>query len=210
MLSASKQAVSAHAAPTKAASQQAVPQGLSQRVLSPKEPNWQAVSFKHQNLSKTLRAWLLDPGSLTQKLIDRSKGQLRVEVLQQRIQRPHLSEYQALKLNTHRWAVVREVVLYGNDIPWVCARTVIPLSTLKGSLRRLHYLGNRSLGEALFADPTMRRQGLQLAVIKPHHLPKSSHQFTSGWGRRSLFFLKNKPLLVCEIFLKNLTESTDE
>ena len=175
-------------------------------------PRWQPVSYKHYRLSSEITGWLLDQGSLTQKLIDRSNGKLRVEVLQQRIERARLSEYKALAhyapLNTRRWAVIREVVLYGNNTPWVYARTAIPLSTLKGPLRRLHYLGNKPLGGALFADPTMRRQGLEIAAIHRHHLPKNAqnlHQSTNTiWGRRSVFFLKDKPLLVCEVFLENL------
>ncbi|MGH1484696.1 MAG: chorismate--pyruvate lyase family protein [Cellvibrionaceae bacterium] len=189
-------------------------------------PKWQATSFQHNQLPKHLSAWLLDQGSLTQKLVERSQGRLRVKVLQQRIQAARLSEYKALAqpvhskrssakptskpiaFNTRRWAVVREVVLYGNDVPWVYARTIIPLLTLKGSLRRLHYLGNKPLGGALFADPSMRRQGLELAEITTQDLPPNAQSLHASkgsiWGRRSLFFLKNKPLLVCEVFLEKL------
>lgn len=171
-----------------------------------KEPKWQRLSYRHNALPASLNHWLLDQGSLTKKLVERSQGQFHIEVLQQKIQRPRLSEYKALGLCTHRWAVVREVVLYGNNTPWVYARTIIPLSTLKGPLRRLHYLGNRSLGGTLFADPSMRRQGLELAGVKSEHLPTRFIKEQSAWGRRSVFFIKNKPLLVCEVFLSNLLE----
>lgn len=172
-----------------------------------REPHWQHDSFRHHTLSSTLTDWLLDTSSLTQKLSQKAQGQLQVEVLQQRIQRPRRSEYQALALNRHHWAVVREVILYGNDKPWVYARTVIPLSTLTGPLRRLHHLGNRPLGEELFADPSMRRQGLEVAAISPPYLPQHARLEAvslPAWGRRSVFFLKNKPLLVAEVFLEDL------
>ncbi len=175
-------------------------------------PKWQQASFRHQHLPKQLKQWLFDPDSLTKKLIDYSNNRLRVEVIDQRIKRARFSEYKALGLNHHRRAVVREVILYGADTPLVYARTIMPLSTLKGPLRRLYYLGNRPLGGALFADPTMRRGKLEVAVIGSNALPpkalssctNNKGPFQQCWGRRSLFFLKNKPLLVCEIFLPTL------
>jgi chorismate--pyruvate lyase len=183
-----------------------------------REPLWQRVSHKHQHLSSTLKQWLFDPSSLTKKLINYSAGQLRVEVIDQHIRRARFSEYSALKLKHHQYVVVREVILYGQETALVYARTIMPLSTLKGSLRRLYYLGNRPLGNALFADPSMRRGELEVAPIERHYLPQriliaqsqkleSAHQNNARdycWGRRSIFFLKNKPLLVCEIFLPAL------
>lgn len=187
-----------------------------------REPLWQSASHQHRALPRALKQWLFDPSSLTKKLIDYSAGQLRVDVIEQRIKRVRLSEYKALNLHHHRHAVVREVVLYGQEIPLVYARTIMPLSTLKGSLRRLHYLGNRSLGSTLFADPSMRRGKLEIAPIDPYYLQKKtvgsplkdvddksySTSYSNCWGRRSLFFLKDKPLLVCEVFLPQLINNS--
>ena len=176
--------------------------------LSVKEPRWHKGSYQHRTLSSTmpstLRSWLFDNGSLTKKLISYSKNQFHVEVLQQKIERAKHSEYRALKLNNRHWAVVREVILYGGNVPWVYARTIIPLSTLSGKLRRLHYLGSRPLGGTLFADPSMRREGLEIAHVKARHLPSRAKNMKPLWGRRSLFIIKNKPLLVGEIFLADL------
>ncbi len=171
-----------------------------------REPLWHKVSYQHSRLPNTIKQWLLDQNSLTQKLVVHSNGHLRVEILQQGIQRLRPSEYRALHLSSHRHALVREVVLYGNNHPWVYARTLIPLSTLKGPLRYLHDLGNRPLGSVLFADPSMRRCGLELAVVKKQHLPQQMQHIKPLWGRRSLFFLKGKPLLVSEIFLDTLID----
>ena len=121
-----------------------------------REPLWQSVRHKHQHLSSTLKQWLFDPSSLTKKLINYSAGQFRVEVIDQRIRRARFSEYNALKLKHHQYVVVREVILYGQEKALVYARTIMPLSTLKGSLRRLHYLGDRPLGCSFFADPRMQ------------------------------------------------------
>lgn len=190
------------------------------RVIVP-EPLWQRAAPRHRHLSRAQKHWLFDPSSLTKKLIAYSAGQLRVEVIDQRIRRARFSEYKALKLKHHHYVVVREVILHGNQTALVYARTIMPLSTLKGSLRRLYYLGNRPLGSALFADPSMRRGELDVASIDQNFLPKrvfdSLPQALGGshrkdiknycWGRRSVFFVKRKPLLVCEIFLPELIDT---
>lgn len=187
------------------------PQGITlTTLLSAKEPHWQKASYQHRSLSpampSVLKAWLFDTSSLTQKLISHSNKEFHVEVLQQKIERAQRSEYRALKLNHRRWAVVREVILYGHTIPWVYARTVIPLSTLRGKLRRLHYLGSRPLGGTLFADPSLRRKNIEIAQVNAPHLRHSAKRLKPLWGRRSLFIIKNKPLLVGEIFLADLIE----
>jgi chorismate--pyruvate lyase len=141
---------------------------------------------------------------LTQKLVEKSQGDFHVEVLKQSIQAVHFSERQALGIASRQWAVVREVILYGQQLAWVYARTVIPLATLHGPLRRLHYLGNKPLGEQLFTDPSMQREPMQIAQIQAQQLPPALALNQATWGRRSVFRLANKPLLVSEIFLPAL------
>lgn len=160
-----------------------------------------------------LQAWLLDPDSLTKRLLQNCGGDFHVRVFAQSWRRPALNEARALGTRFDRWAWIREVHLFCSDTPLVFARTVIPRTTLSGSQRRLAKLGRRPLGAVLFADPGMQRGVVELARI-----PRSSETFKVAvrdlarvpreiWGRRSVFRLGNKPLLVSEIFLpaiKNL------
>ena len=105
---------------------------------------------------------------------------------------------------------VRQVQLLCDGEPWVFARTIVPISTLSGAQRRLAHLGNRPLGAYLFADPGMQRGPVELACIrgKQAMFPEA----TSGldalpaeiWGRRSVFRVGGKPLLVTEVFLPTL------
>jgi chorismate lyase len=151
-----------------------------------------------------LRGWLLDRGSLTQRLIDASNDAFRVEVLNQRMALPLLSEARALGLPTHQRALVREVVLYGCDEPWVYARSIIPVKTLTGRLRSLRKLDNRPLGALLFNDRSMQRGDIEIACMNTAtHLQPSLPKNIEGtvWGRRSVFTLDQKPLLVSEMFL---------
>jgi chorismate lyase len=121
--------------------------------------------------------------------------------MSQSVQAIRFSEQRTLKLNIRQRALVREVTLLVNDTAWVYARTIIPLGTLKGKLRYLRHLGNRPLGEKLFVNPTMQREGTMFATISSEHLPSQLRYKQALGGRRTLFKLNNKPLLVCEIFL---------
>ncbi|MBY4676535.1 chorismate--pyruvate lyase family protein [Marinobacterium arenosum] len=143
------------------------------------------------------RRWLTDPGSLTQRLISKSKGDFRVEVIRQQWDLPTRSELRALGMRNRERALVREVQLIGCGTPWVYARSIIPASTLTGRQRILAQLGTTPLGQLMFRDPTMRRGPLQIAQLK---LADNGH----AWARRSLFYLAGKPLLVCEVFLPEL------
>lgn len=145
------------------------------------------------------RRWLLDRGSLTQHLVEASRGHFRVDVVRQLWGRPSRSEARALNIDPRQRVLIREVRLLGHDQPWVFARTIIPASTLTGKQRKLNGLGCRSLGSVLFSDPTMKRGPLQVS-----RLTQSSGEIT--WARRSLFYLANKPLLVTEVFLPALQQ----
>lgn len=155
----------------------------------------------------TVLDWLLDEASLTKRLQIACKGRFRVRVLSQGWTRPMASEAWTLGLNPYKYAMVRQVELLCDETPWVYARTVIPRRTLSGPLRKLAHLQSQSLGAILFASPTMRRGEVEVANIvadsKTHQLitRRGGHLPGSVWGRRSVFHIYEKPLLVSEIFL---------
>ncbi|ARN73914.1 chorismate--pyruvate lyase family protein [Oceanicoccus sagamiensis] len=170
----------------------------------PKESNWQDYHhFTSSQLPGKVRPWLLDRGSLTQRLIKSSKGQFKVQVLSQQWQRPRLSEATLLGLQHREMAIIREVALLCAGQPWVFARSVIPASSLVGRLRRLRKFNDSSLGEMLFRDPSMRRYPFQIAAIdgQSPQLPASMQASGQLWGRRCRFELAARPIMVSEIFL---------
>lgn len=169
-------------------------QSFDTRWLSLRRPLKTIVPSEWQN-------WLLDSGSLTQRLVKLSQGHFRVEVVRQGWMRPTRSEANALAMDPRQRALVREVQLLGNDVPWVFARSIIPAQTLTGSERQLRMLGNRSLGSLLFTDPTMRRDPIEISRLQLQNQREI-------WARRSVFFLSNKPLLVSEAFLPELLEQS--
>lgn len=170
------------------------------------EPRWHSrAQLRRGVVSAPLRDWLLEPGSLTRRLRACCDGQFHVQVLSQKLQRPHRSEAQALRRPAHELALVRQVLLCCDTREWVYARTVIPLPSLRGGLQGLTRLGNRPLGELLFADPGMQRGPIEVSPLRGA-LPGQSHlhETDSSWGRRSVFTLWGQPLLVSEFFLPAL------
>ena len=149
--------------------------------------------------------WLFDASSLTARLIDLCGDDFSVRVISQRWQLLDAEEASAMSLNDVRSALVRQVLLCCGDRPLVYARTVIPVTTIKGAQRRYANMGNRPLGAMLFADRTMRREEVQVAVLPASH---EANQFIKAdepvWGRRSVFRVADKPLLVSEYFLSDL------
>ena len=175
------------------------------------EPIWRAERYLFAGqVPEDIAWWLFDENSLTARLVAACSGQFRVEVISQGWQRPMLNEEQCLRIRASRHALVRQVYLYCDDTPWVFARTVIPRDTLSGQEKHLAHLQNRPLGAVLFAEPTMRRSEVEVAEIKPGQ--RLFHTATarltadpeSIWGRRSVFYLHDKPLLVSEIFLPDI------
>ncbi len=175
------------------------------------EPAWRVADPLHcRDVPDTVLRWLLDPASLTRRIQSACGGRFRVEVQAQGYARPHLNEIRALDMRAHDWGFVREVHLLCDDVAWVFARTVIPRTTLTGPRRRLTRLKTRPLGAVLFADPTMERGPVEIARLTPADrlypaaMRQQRRQPAEIWGRRSLFTLGGKPLLVSEIFLPDI------
>lgn len=153
-----------------------------------------------------LLPWLLHPGSLTAALKHLSNGEFSVKILHQGWQLPQPEERRALNLRERSQAVIREVLLYGNGQPWVYARSVLPERTLDGKSRYLRTLDNRPLGELLFSQPDTRRGPIVLNQLERNprcQLAELDEMTPRAWGRRSTFWLHDKPLLVAETFLSS-------
>ena len=162
------------------------------------------------HISLQMQDWLFDEGSLTARIVAACDGPFRVEIVSQGWQCPFANEAKRLGIKQHHRAWIRQVRLCCGDTPWIFARTVIPLKTLTGPQRHLLRLGNKSLGTVLFAAPGMARDGIEVARLHaPHYFYlNATHGLATLpefiWGRRSVFYLNRKPLLVNEIFLPGM------
>jgi chorismate--pyruvate lyase len=152
-------------------------------------------------LSINMQDWLLDTGSLTERLQANSR-EFYVEVLGQAEIPLEAAEKQALPRYAQSQWQIREVVLYGDGNPWVFARSVLPAKMCKSTWANL---GNQPLGQRIFNDPNFVRSGFEIGTLEYHPLshepfacPEAKQQ---RWARRSIFRIGDEELLVAEAFL---------
>ena len=190
--------------------------GANNNYLS--APTWQSKHPFFKNIApRCLQNWLMNRESLTHALIcactAQSSNNFAVKVFKEDWQKPTPNESIALGLKPNSLAFVRQVHLFCGSQAWVYARTVVPDATLHGELQKLTHLGTQPLGAILFANKHIRRGTIEIAKItNQHKLHKTALMFSQQksdaiWGRRSLFRIADKPLMVSEIFLPDLTRS---
>ncbi len=165
--------------------------------------------LRDQRPPTAIRAWLEDPGSVTSRIRGACGGEFSLALVAQHRARPFLSEARVLQLPSRRFALIRQVLLGCADVPWIFARSVIPVSTLRGR-NRLAHLGSKPLGEVLFSFPGLVRHRVQVAPLcadasMRQALRDALDEDPAGaWLRRSVFLLNNDPLLINEVFLSNI------
>jgi chorismate--pyruvate lyase len=176
------------------------------------EPTWQlltsdlSIQLKVQ-LGPALWEVLSDTGSLTDIVKRDCSGSFSVTVLSQTEERPAHSEASYLGLQSTDSAVLRNVLLCDDGTPLVFAHSVMPLKTLEGAGEVLGNMGSKPLGAELFSNPLIRRGDIQITALAPSHpiFASATSSIPQGlgliWGRRSMFFVGENPLLVCEFFL---------
>lgn len=153
---------------------------------------WQSPA-QCQSIDAARRAVLCDETSLTARLKQLSEGDFTVEVLQEGWihlkTRALLAAFGPVASGHRFWS--RHVILRGRDEAWVMAHSLLPEHAVCSPLREVMDLQSRPLGEFLFQHPGLVRTNLELVK-------------TTGdtWGRRSLFSLYNKPIMVAEFFMQ--------
>ena len=160
--------------------------------ISDSNLDWHSEGERRSPPVDAWRRWLFDSSSLTKLLIQKSGGDFRVEVREQEwLQLPSpavRSCFGPLAADHKFWS--RKVVLVGDNTPWVLAHTLIPEFSLTGQLKLVLELNEKPLGEYLFSHPELIRSGIDISPIAG-----------DSWGRRSLFYLFEKPIMVAEFFL---------
>ncbi|BDX21118.1 putative chorismate pyruvate-lyase [Polynucleobacter sp. TUM22923] len=158
------------------------------------------------------QSWLSDTGSLTQKIESVIGQKLEVVVLRDCRQNLNSDESRYFHLKIQRCRV-REVLLCANNIPLVIARSIIPSSSSSGSNHQVLRLGRKPLGAVLFAKSRAHSKAKpmrEIARLDQHSalwktcLQRYESLPSVVWGRRTLYHLKGKPLLVSEVFFPAL------
>ncbi|PSU32932.1 chorismate lyase [Photobacterium lutimaris] len=157
----------------------------SAQWLTPEETVIERTEFGH---------WLLELDSLSRRF-ERHCRVFTVSLEEQgQITRERLTNDERALIGDVD-CLLRKVVLKGDGVPWVFARTLIPLTTLTGQEQDLAQLGEMPLGFRVFTDRSARRDALEIANVGTEHKPV--------WARRSRLWLNDKPLLVAELFLQD-------
>jgi chorismate--pyruvate lyase len=164
-----------------------------------------------KNLSPALCDWLLNTGSLTERL-QALTSNFKVNLLGQKVacmdesERKHLAQS-----NTATWQI-REVILQGlpflstnsqspalDSQDWVFARSVLPNELCHSKWANL---GNQPLGARIFNDDNFVRSEFEIGKLAYHPLTHEAfgHEQVC-WARRSKFTIENYELLVAEAFL---------
>lgn len=176
-----------------------------QQNLSQSRQRW----LKKPILAKALQGWLIDTGSLTSRLQQRYP-QFAVKPITLQYAKSIVDEAALLQLPTHKTALIREVLLMGNNQPVVFAHSVLPRASLRGAWHGLGGLGNKPLGATLFANPKVKRTPLEYKKLPCQHpisMRVAEHMQNSPkalWARRSIFSLNCAKILVTEVFLEQL------
>lgn len=187
------------------------PLTLSSQLFN-KEPRWFAnrPGLRHA-MPDAVQSWVYEPDSLTARLRGEYGNSVAVKVLSQQWGKPFLSERRLLSLMEHRYALIREVLLHSDGKPLILARTVIPEHTIKTAHGNFSRLGSRPLGEVLFADPKLERVDMEVARVEPGLWASACLGLADirerVWGRRTVYALGDKDMLVAEFFCRELLSS---
>lgn len=157
---------------------------LRDSIIPPLE--W--LSDQDALVPENIRDWLMETGSMTLRL---KKHCTHINIEPQRecfITRDKLQdEAEHLPQSARYW--LREIILMGDNQPWLLGRTVIPQETLLEQNQDLMHLGNTPLGHYLFNSGKLSRDYIHIG------------QQGALWARRSRLRLTGKPLLLTELFL---------
>lgn len=162
------------------------------------------------HLPIAVQSWTYEAGSLTRRLRDYYGDAITVSILFHEWRIPYLSERRQLQLPPHRYGLTREVMLHKNGKPLLLARTIIPEETIKAAHRNLAHLGTRPLGEVIFSYPDLERITMDLTLIPPDTWTEQVQQKANIqqpiWGRRTVYSIQKRPMLVSEFFLPEILE----
>ena len=154
--------------------------------------------------SPCLKNWLLDTGSLTEKLQSQCAS-FHLTLIGQRQANITPEEFQQVcapqqALNQQEWQV-REVLLWGDNQPWVFARSIIPQKLCENDFVNLN---TKPLGQLIFNDERFMRLPFEVTNICPSEAFLEQLHICSEmqlWGRRSAFSFEDLKMTVSEVFL---------
>ena len=142
-----------------------------------------------ESVPENVLGWLQEQRSMTKRFEQHCQKVTVIPYLERYISLDMLTtdEQKCLPISERYW--LREVIMYGDNIPWLIGRTLIPEETLTDNDKQLVDIGRVPLGRYLFSHENLTRDYIEMGSS------------ADRWVRRSLLRLSEKPLLLTEIFL---------
>jgi chorismate--pyruvate lyase len=153
------------------------------------------ISFEKMTIllaNENIKSWLIEKGPITKRI--KSKESFKLNLIKDEICSVDDSEKKFLEESSDK-IKVREVILMGNNIPRVYAKSLIPIRTIENGFSRLGELGTKPLGDILFEKEIFKKTNVVYAQFQD--------QDSIFWGRKTKYIVKNMPLSVMEVFLIN-------
>ena len=117
--------------------------------------SWMSETKSLEVKNKEILSWLNEPGSITSRL--KSFSNFKLKLL-----RDGLGEVDAVEddliISNYEENNIREVVLYSDEEPFIFAKSIIPLETIKLGLGVLGNLKENPLGDILFSNPEIKKK----------------------------------------------------
>ena len=153
------------------------------------------ISFEKMTIllaNENIKSWLIEQGPITKRI--KSEESFKLNLIKDEISAVDDSEKKFLEESSDK-IKVREVILMGNNIPRVYAKSLIPIRTIENGFSRLGELGTKPLGDILFEKEIFKKTNVVYAQFQD--------QDSIFWGRKTKYIVKNMPLSVMEVFLIN-------
>lgn len=148
--------------------------------------------------------WLQEKRPLSQQYRQKYKN-ITLQLLQQKRSEADIDAAERLNIIDNPKALVREIVLFGDQQPLSYAKVTIPLSTYMTYQKTFDHLGEKLIGEAfLYTQNNLSRSDFEYAVINDLQQAPNWDVFNNHYPlytRRSVFAVDAHPLLIQEVFL---------
>ena len=124
------------------------------------------ISFEKMSIllvNENIKSWLIEKGPITKRI--KSEESFKLNLIKDEISAVDDSEKKFLEESSDK-IKVREVILMGNNIPRVYAKSLIPIRTIENGFSRLGELGTKPLGDILFEKEIFKKTDVVYAQFQ--------------------------------------------
>ena len=154
--------------------------------------SWKSEIKSLEVQNKEIISWLNEPGSITSRI--KSFSNFRLKLLRDGPGEVNAAE-DDLIISNYKENNIREVVLFSDEEPFIYAKSILPLETIRLGLSALGNLNKNPLGDILFSNPEIKKKYMLFAKFESNK--------RIFYGRKGIYTVKGYPFSVCEIFLIN-------